>query len=58
MVVRHFAEQPRYACSCSYSETTAVKAAMGEHARLLHEPCKVHEWQSALHELLAVAVNG
>lgn len=41
-----------------YSETTAVEAAMGEHARLLHKPFKVHELQSALHQVLAVAANG
>jgi signal transduction histidine kinase/ActR/RegA family two-component response regulator len=36
-----------------YSETAAVKAVMGEHSRLLQKPFKVHELQSALHELLA-----
>lgn len=41
-----------------YSETTAVEAAMGEHARLLHKPFKVQELQSMLHELLAVPANG
>jgi CheY-like chemotaxis protein len=36
-----------------YSETAAVKAVLGEHSRLLQKPFKVHELQSALHELLA-----
>ena len=41
-----------------FSETTAVEAAMGEHARLLHKPFEVQELQSTLHELLAVPANG
>ncbi len=41
-----------------YSETVAVKAALGEHSRVLQKPFNVHDLQSALHELLAGSNSG
>ena len=36
-----------------YLETAAIKTVMNEHSRPLHKPFKVHELQTALHDLLS-----
>ncbi|HLG81576.1 MAG TPA: ATP-binding protein [Bradyrhizobium sp.] len=41
-----------------YSETVAVKAAMGAHSRLLQKPFNVHDLQSSIHELLVLSNRG